>query len=56
MRSDRLSNTSVVYLGSDEFLLAGEKGFRKHSMSECYENYSSEESTSQDTFFKLDLG
>ena len=56
MRSDRLSNTSVVYLGSDEFLLAGEKGFRKHSMSECYNNYSSEEINSQDTYFKLDLG
>ena len=56
VRSDRLSNTSVVYLGSDEFLLAGEKGFRKHSMSECYNNYSSEEINSQDTYFKLDLG
>ena len=56
VRSDRLSNTSVVYLGSDEFLLAGEKGFRKHSMSECYNNYSSEEIISQDTYIKLDLG
>ena len=56
VRSDRLSNTSVVYLGSDEFLLAGEKGFRKHSMSECYNNYSSEETSSQDSYFKLDLG
>jgi photosystem II stability/assembly factor-like uncharacterized protein len=56
VRSDRLSNTSVVYLGSDEFLLAGEKGFRKHSMSECYDNYSSEVSNSQDSYFKLDLG
>jgi len=56
VRSDRLSNTSVVYLGSDEFLLAGEKGFRKHSMSECYNNYSSEDTSSQDSYFKLDLG
>ena len=56
VRSDRLSNTSVVYLGSDEFLLAGEKGFRKHSMSECYNNYSSEEIISQDTYIKIDLG
>ena len=56
VRSDRLSNTSVVYLGSDEFLLAGEKRFRKHSMSECYNNYSSEEIISQDTYIKIDLG
>ena len=56
VRSDRLSNTSIVYLGSDEFLLAGENGFRKHSMAECYENFTSEDSTSQDSYFTIDLG
>ena len=56
VRSDRLSNTSIVYLGSDQFLLAGENGFRKHSMSECFENFTSEDSSSQDSYFKLDLG
>ncbi|MBD1141862.1 hypothetical protein IDH31_01765 [Pelagibacterales bacterium SAG-MED32] len=56
VRSDRLSNTSIVYLGSDEFLLAGENGFRKHSMTECYENFTSEDSTSQDSYFTIDLG
>jgi len=56
VRSDRLSNTSIVYLGSDEFLLAGENGFRKHSMTECYENFTSEDSTSQDSYFTVDLG
>ncbi len=56
VRSDRLSNTSIVYLGSDEFLLAGENGFRKHSMSECYENFTSDKSNSQDSYFTVDLG
>ena len=56
VRSDRLSNTSIVYLGSDEFLLAGENGFRKHSMTECFENFTSEDSTSQDSYFTIDLG
>ena len=56
VRSDRLSNTSIVYLGSDEFLLAGENGFRKHSMSQCYENFTSEDSSSQDSYFTVDLG
>ena len=56
VRSDRLSNTSIVYLGSDQFLLAGENGFRKHSMSECLENFTSEDSSSQDSYFTVDLG
>ena len=56
MRSDRLSNTSLVYLGNDEFLLAGEKGFRKHDMKTCLENFESEDSTSQDSYYTVELG
>ena len=55
VRSDRLSNTSLVYLGNEEFLLAGEKGFRKHSMTKCLENFKSENSTSQDSYYTVDL-
>ena len=55
VRSDRLSNTSVIPLGSDDFLLAGENGMRKHSMQECYQNYVSEESTSQDAFYEISI-
>lgn len=56
VRSDRLSNTSIVYLGSDEFLIAGENGFRKHNMSQCYENFTSEGNNSQDSYYTIDLG
>ncbi len=55
VRSDRLSNTSVIPLGIDEFLIAGESGVRKHSMKECYENYVSENSTSQDAFYEVSI-
>ncbi len=55
VRSDRLSNTSIVDLGSGEFLIAGENGFRKHSMSECYSNFKSENSNSQDAYYTIDL-
>ena len=55
VRSDRLSNTSVIPLGIDTFLIAGESGVRKHSMSECYQNYVSEESTSQDTYYEISI-
>ena len=55
VRSDRLSNTSVIPLGSDDFLLAGENGMRKHSMQECYQNFVSEESTSQDAFYEISI-
>ena len=55
VRSDRLSNTSVIPLGSDDFLLAGENGIRKHSMQECYQNFVSEESTSQDAFYEISI-
>ncbi len=55
VRSDRLSNTSIVNLGSGEFLIAGEKGFRRHNMSECYSNFKSENSNSQDAYYTIDL-
>ena len=55
VRSDRLSNTSIVYLGNEEFLIAGENGFRKHSMIECFDNFTSENSTPQDSYYKVDL-
>ena len=55
VRSDRLSNTSIIYLGGEEFLLAGEDGFRKHSMTECYDNFASADSRSQDTYYTVDL-
>ena len=55
VRSDRLSNTSIIPIASDEFLLAGENGFRKHSMKECYENYVSESSTSQDSYYEISI-
>ncbi|WP_286943255.1 YCF48-related protein [Acinetobacter sp. UBA6526] len=55
VRSDRLSNTSIVYLGGEEFLLAGEDGFRNHSMIECYDNFASSDTSSQDTYYTVDL-
>ena len=55
VRSDRLSNTSIIPLGSDEFLIAGENGMRKHSMKECYQNFVSESSTSQDAFYEISI-
>ena len=56
VRSDRLSNTSIVYIGSDTFLIAGESGFRKHNMKECFNNFQSETSTSQDKYYTVELG
>ena len=55
VRSDRLSNTSIVYLGGEEFLLAGEDGFRIHNMKECYNNFTSSSNNSQDTYYTVDL-
>ena len=55
IRSDRLSNTSIIPLGSDEFLIAGEKGVRKHSMSQCYENYVTKENNSQDSYIEVQI-
>jgi photosystem II stability/assembly factor-like uncharacterized protein len=55
VRSDRLSNTSIIPIGSDEFLIAGENGMRKHSMNQCYQNFVSEDSTSQDAFYEISI-
>ena len=55
VRSDRLSNTSIIPLGTDNFLIAGEQGMRKHSMEECYQNFVSETSTSQDAFYEINI-
>ena len=55
VRSDRLSNTSIIPLGIDEFLIAGENGMRKHSMEECFQNFVSEDSTSQDAFYEISI-
>ena len=55
VRSDRLSNTSIIPLNSDEFLIAGEKGVRKHSMSECYDNFASKNNNSQDSYITVNL-
>ena len=55
VRADRLSNTSILQLTSDEFLLAGEKGIRRHSMSKCLDNFNNKESTSQDSFITVSI-
>ena len=55
VRSDRLSNTSIIPLNSDEFLLAGENGVRKHSMSECYKNSISKNNNSQDSYISVSI-
>ena len=55
VRSDRLSNTSIVPLGADEFLIAGEDGIRKHSMSECLDNFVTKKNNSQDSYIKVNI-
>tara|TARA_Y100000748_G_scaffold163427_1_gene136812 strand:- start:1884 stop:3014 length:1131 start_codon:yes stop_codon:yes gene_type:complete len=55
VRADRLSNTSIIQLNSDEFLLAGEKGVRKHSMRQCLDNFNNQESNSQDSYITVSI-
>ena len=55
VRSDRLSNTSIVPIGTDEFLIAGEDGIRKHSMSECLDNFVTKKNNSQDSYIKVNI-
>ena len=55
VRSDRLSNTAIIPLNFDEFLLAVEKGIRKHSMKECYDNFVSKDNNSQDSFIEVSI-
>ena len=55
VRADRLSNTSIIQLNNDEFLLAGEKGVRKHSMRQCQDNFNNKESGSQDSYITVSI-
>jgi photosystem II stability/assembly factor-like uncharacterized protein len=55
VRGDRLSNTSIIQLSSDEFLIAGERGIRRHSMKECQDNFNNTESNSQDSFIIVSI-
>ena len=55
VRADRLSNTSILQLNYDEFLLAGEKGIRKHSMQQCSDNFNNKESNSQDSYITVSI-
>jgi photosystem II stability/assembly factor-like uncharacterized protein len=50
VRADRLSNTSVMPIDDDEYLLSGEKGFRIHSMAECKENFEDKSKNSKDVW------
>jgi photosystem II stability/assembly factor-like uncharacterized protein len=55
VRADRLSNTSIIQLNNDEFLLAGENGVRKHSMIQCEDNFNNQESNSQDSYITVSI-
>lgn len=55
IRGDRLSNTSIIQLKSDEFLIAGERGVRKHSMFQCMVNFEDQQSSSQDFFITVNI-
>ena len=55
IRADRLSNTSIIQLNNDEFLLAGESGVRKHSMRQCLDNFNNQESNSQDSYITVSI-
>ena len=52
IRGDRLSNTSVIEIDRDKYLLSGEKGFRSHSMEECQKNFEDADSNSKDMWMK----
>ena len=55
VRADRLSNTSIIQLNNDEYLLAGESGVRKHSMRQCEDNFNNQESSSQDSYITVSI-
>ena len=55
IRGDRLSNTSVIEISDDEYLLSGEKGFRTHSMRECQSNFEDKKSISKDMWMKSEF-
>ena len=55
IRGDRLSNTSVIEISDDQYLLSGEKGFRTHSMRECQSNFEDKNSISKDMWMKSEF-
>ncbi|MDC0032768.1 YCF48-related protein [Pelagibacteraceae bacterium] len=55
IRGDRLSNTSVIEVSNDKYLLSGEKGFRAHSMRECQSNFEDKNSISKDMWMKSEF-
>lgn len=55
IRGDRLSNTSVIEISDDTYLLSGEKGFRVHSMRECQSNFNDKDSISKDMWMKSEF-
>ena len=55
IRGDRLSNTSVIEVSDDKYLLSGEKGFRTHSMRECQSNFKDKNSISKDMWMKSEF-
>ena len=55
IRGDRLSNTSVIEISNDKYLLSGEKGFRTHSMRECQRNFEDKNSISKDMWMKSEF-
>ena len=55
IRGDRLSNTSVIEISNDKYLLSGEKGFRTHSMRECQKNFEDKDSISKDMWMKSEF-
>lgn len=55
VRADRLSNTAIIQLNNDEFLLAGESGVRKHNMRQCLDNFNNQESNSQDSYITVSI-
>jgi photosystem II stability/assembly factor-like uncharacterized protein len=55
IRGDRLSNTSVIEVSDDKYLLSGEKGFRLHSMRDCQSNFEDKNSISKDMWMKSEF-
>ncbi len=55
IRGDRLSNTSVIEVSNDKYLLSGEKGFRFHSMRDCQNNFEDKSSISKDMWMKSEF-
>ena len=52
IRGDRRSNTSILEIEKDKYLLGGEDGFRFHSMRECQSHFKDLTSISKDIWMK----